>query len=535
MKKISVISIILVLALILGSFSVSAEPLDADSVLSTARNTLSFTVLSSEDISSVTENLYLPSVWGGADVYWTSNNETLLRIDGQTGIVSRPPFGDGRACVVLSAHIMYGGKSVTKSFLVRINESYIGRNVSSALAKVRDDFDKSFMSMQNLLAIREDLKFPEINVNGITITYVSENPDILTSDGKITRDMSKNKIANFAVNFVYGYEITRLTYSMVIKSVTADEVDDMLRDDMDWIISELSTKHKLQKITENLVFPTETPNKSDVAYISSNTNVLKNDGTISPNSVDNNVTVTIRLTKRGQELTDTVSVKILAENKLVPSGGSMGGSGGSGGSESGSQLINEGSGEVIKEFDQLSTNKGTFLDVSKSHWAYEAVEGLNNNRIISGDGNGFFRPDDTLTREELVKMVVLASDAFLTDAECAFTDIPVNDWSYGYVASAFSHGIVNGRNDGTFGRGEKVTRQDAAVIIYNALKLMSVKTQPGDIGFADEGTISEYAKTPISCLKNIGLVNGKGNNEFKPLDNLTRAEGAAMIWRMIQK
>ena len=41
-------------------------------------------------------------------------------------------------------------------------------------------------------------------------------------------------------------------------------------------------------------------------------------------------------------------------------------------------------------------------------WAHEAIEYLAENDVINGDGNGNFLPDNNITREEFVKMIVLA-------------------------------------------------------------------------------------------------------------------------------
>lgn len=531
MKKTSVISIILSLILAVSSFVCCAEEIqDAENILKTARNKLTFSVLTDEDIGSVTEDLYLPTQWEGTNIYWTSNNETLLRIDGETGVISRPPFGDGRACVVLSAHLGYENQSVTKNFLIRISEASIGRESSSSLAKVREDFDRAFLSKQNLLAIRNDLVIPEVEASGITVTYVSENPDIVSSDGMVTRPMDEDKIAGFVVNFTYGYERTRLSYALVVKAMNDEEVDTMLEEDLNWVISELQNNHKLNKLTENLSLPTSGPNGSQVTYSSSNTGVLGNDGKIKPDDSAKDVNLTITVTIRGQQLSDTVDIKVLAKNTYNGAGGSSGSSGG------GSQSISGGSGNTVMQFDKLNYDNKVFDDVENSHWAADAIRGLKQRNLISGDGSGNFRPNDVLTREELVKMVVLAANAFITDGYGEFTDVPVNHWSNAYITAAFSQGLISGRGDGTFGLGDNVTRQDASVIIYNTLRFMNHDLiSDGTITFADIDNISGYARTAISELQMIGLINGKGDNMFMPLDNLTRAEGAAIIWRMLQQ
>lgn len=531
MKKTSVISIVLSLVLIFSSFTCYAEEAPTtETVLRTARNTLAFSVMSDEDISSVTNDLYLPAHWADTDIYWTSNNETLLHVDGETGVVSRPPFGDGRACVILSANMVYENQSVTKNFFVRIKEESIGRESSSIVTKARDDFDREFLSNQNVLAIRDNLVLPEINTAGITVSYVSENPEVISSEGIITRSMYEDKIVNFVVNFHYGYEITRLSYALVVKAMNSDEVDIMLEEDLAWIISELQDNHKLNKLTENLSLPQSAPNGSEITYSSSDTDVLGDNGKIKPSDSPENVDLTITVSIRGMELSSSISIRVLAKNEYNGAGG------GSGGSFGGSQPVNSASGNTVTMIDKLGSDTKVFNDVENSHWASSAIRGLKDKNLISGDGSGNFRPNDYLTREELVKMVVLSAGAFITDGYGEFTDVPFNHWSYYYINSAYSQGLISGRGDGTFGIGENVTRQDAAVIIYNTLIHMKHNVSGNNnITFADAENISAYALKAIAELQNTGIINGKGDNMFMPLDNLTRAEGAAIIWRMLQK
>lgn len=537
MKRISVISIVLSLIMAFSSFVCYAESVqDASAVLKTARNKLVFSVLSDEKISEVTKDLYLPAKWEGTSIYWTSNNETLLRVDGEKGVISRPPFGDGLACVVLSAHIGYQNQSVTKNFMVRISEAEIGRNCSASLAKVRNDFDKAFLSKQNLLAVRNNLIIPEVNADGITVTYVSENPDVISSEGVVTRDMQEDKIADFVVNFTYGYERTRLSYPIVVKAMSDNEVDTMLSEDLNWVMSNLQSNHKLDKLIENLSLSLTGPNGSQITYSSNNIEVLDNNGNINPSDSIQDVKLTITVTLRGQQLSGELNIKVLAQNSYDEFAGGSENSGGGIGGGGGSTSVSGGSGNVVMQLDKLGYNENLFNDVDNSHWATDAIRGLKDKGIVSGDGDGDFRPNDVLTREELVKMVILSVNAFVTDGYVNFSDVPVNHWSYYYISSAFSQGLISGRGDGTFGLGCYITRQDAAVIIYNTLVQLGKHIDgDGNTAFADMASISNYATGAVSALEKMGLINGKGNNMYMPFDNLTRAEGAAMIWRMLQK
>jgi len=528
MKKKSVISAIIALILIFESFSCFAQ--DADSVLRQARSKLVFSVLSSEDIENVTEDLYLPGKWEGTDIYWKSSNETYLSIDGEKGTVSRPPYGDGRICVVLSAHIGYENKTVTRNFMVRIEEMSIGRQISTSLKSFKDDFDRAFLSNQNLMAVRDDLIIPQFTRTYMTMNCISENPEIITDDGKITRSMYEDKIVNFTVNFTYGYERTAITYPIIVKSMQSEELSLMAREDMDWVLDTLRSGYNLSRVTGNMTLPVSGPNNSTITYSSSNSGVLSDKGIVNQGQESNQVELTITLKLGNQTITERIDITVSAKNSYStpePEGGSPGGG----------TPVTGSKGNVTLEKNYSASDYSPFKDVSINHWAKDAITGLEKAGVINGDGTGNFRPDDYLTREELVKMVVSASGIQLDPSTemIPFTDIYRADWCYPYVYMAYLKGIVRGRADGTFGKGENITRQDTSVIIYNnlVLRLYPFKNN-GIITFDDAQNVSEYAKRAVSELQQMGLINGKGGNMFMPNDKLTRAEAATMIWRMMQ-
>lgn len=539
MKRITAISLMLALVLTLLPGAVFAQ--STEDILNSAKNKLTFSVLSEESIENVTKDLYLPSSWqNGTYIYWTSNNESLLKIDGEKGIVSQPPFGDGLSCVALCAHIGYDNQWINKYFLVRISELEIGRNYSSALIAARNEFDQAFVRAQNLLEIKDNLILPTLSNKAISVSFVSQNPDIITSEGKVTRSLKEDRVAEFVVNFSYGYERTRLSYALIVKATNSEEVEAMLKKDLDWVVSELNKNYNLNKLSEDIELPSSGPNGTVFSYKSSDTDVIEADGTIYPDDEKQTVELTVTASMSGLSDERVLNITVLPANSYQQggSGGSGGGGGGGAGSSAGGgggSPVSAGTGKVTMQMDLELGTKQVFKDVSNSHWANEAIMALKNKGIVSGDDTGNFRPDAKLTREELVKMVVLATNISLDGAEADFKDVDKAHWCYPYVAAGFANGIISGRDDGTFGRGASVTRQDAAVIIYNTMIRKNLNVEGSQTEeFADMNSVSDYAKTGVAAMKRIGLINGKGDNMFMPLDNLSRAEAAMMIWRMIK-
>ena len=112
-----------------------------------------------------------------------------------------------------------------------------------------------------------------------------------------------------------------------------------------------------------------------------------------------------------------------------------------------------------------------------------------------------------------------------------FADVAENDWYKPYVLTAKKLGIVNGVSDTQFGIGMNITRQDMAVMINRILDKNEVTDKSSD--FVDVDDVSDYALDAVRYVKRIGLIQGY-DGQFRPLDNLTRAEAAKVINSLIQ-
>ena len=91
--------------------------------------------------------------------------------------------------------------------------------------------------------------------------------------------------------------------------------------------------------------------------------------------------------------------------------------------------------------------------------------------IISGYGDGTFRPNTSVTRGQLAKIVVLAWGwAVDTSGGPHFSDVPPDSPFYGMVETAFHRGIISGYGDGTFRVGANATRGQISKIVYSAIQ-----------------------------------------------------------------
>lgn len=180
--------------------------------------------------------------------------------------------------------------------------------------------------------------------------------------------------------------------------------------------------------------------------------------------------------------------------------------------------------------EQPSDTKVTFDDINEATWAKEYIEKLAAAGYVNGKDGKNFRPNDYITREEFVKILVFALGLKADASETTFNDVPANAWYAGYVNVAYKNGIVNGNGAGGFGTGGNITRQDLATMVYRASKM---KSNVPASKFADDGEIAEYAKEAVYTLNSAGVLNGKGDNKFAPKALATRAEASKIIYLAI--
>lgn len=213
--------------------------------------------------------------------------------------------------------------------------------------------------------------------------------------------------------------------------------------------------------------------------------------------------------------------------------------GGGGGGSRGNVSIGSGiSYDEVKKDDNDTKEQSVFKDIDTVPWAKNAIESLYKSRIINGKEKGYFCPNDSVTREEFVKMVVGAFRLNLVfeDNKDVFSDVTPNDWFYQSVMCAYSGGIIKGISESEFGSGLNISRQDLAVMVYNAAKACSIDI-PSDIQkteFVDGGDISDYAKEAVERLQTSGIISGYEDGSFKPQGNADRAEAAKIIHSLMQ-
>lgn len=190
--------------------------------------------------------------------------------------------------------------------------------------------------------------------------------------------------------------------------------------------------------------------------------------------------------------------------------------------------------EEPEKLDESKMPVGAFSDLAGYDWAADAINGLRQAGILRGDGNGTFRPGDSMTREELLTMLLAVFYVDVEDADAPFGDIIPGAWYCDVVGTAYKKGITNGMGDGTFGIGTMVIRADMVVLASRLMKEQKLiySQDTAAFVFGDFLDIPEYAYNDVSGFQQAGFVKGDDKGCFNPMNNVTRAEAAVMFWNI---
>ncbi len=187
-------------------------------------------------------------------------------------------------------------------------------------------------------------------------------------------------------------------------------------------------------------------------------------------------------------------------------------------------------------------NKVAFSDV-QNHWAQETINNLGSRLIVSGIGDNRFEPNRDVTRAEFVTMVVRALGLRGSDSDKdLFQDVPSTAWYYNTLAAAYEHEIISGYLNSEFRPVDKITREQAMTIIARAMKIteMELDLNSDEVeellsSFEDGERVADYARNSVAACVKAGIVTGRNGKLLAPKDNITRAEAASMITRLLEK
>lgn len=166
----------------------------------------------------------------------------------------------------------------------------------------------------------------------------------------------------------------------------------------------------------------------------------------------------------------------------------------------------------------------TFEDV-QGHWGERAIERWVDYGIVNGD-KGQFRPDDSLTRGEMAVIIANLLNLENKSENNPFSDLDDN-WYTDALLACYEAGIFSGDAAGTIRPKDTITRQEAMVVLCNAMRIAPKEGSLND--FNDGAAVADWASGFVKALTDAGIVNGVGNNMLQPNGEISRASVVTIL------
>lgn len=212
-----------------------------------------------------------------------------------------------------------------------------------------------------------------------------------------------------------------------------------------------------------------------------------------------------------------------------PSHGTGGGSGG-GGSSSEKDVESDKVDSDIKPEIPVVTPTVKYPDI-ETHWAKNEINDLSEKGVISGYEDGTFKPDNSITRAEFLALATRLIDSE-ERADIDFNDVVSSDWYYDVVRKGVALGIIS--KDTSFRPDDLISREEMCKIVSGVSdKLGILEEDSGPIYFEDKDDISLWAESYVAKMTASGIIKGNDRGEFLPKGKTTRAEAAAVIYRIL--
>ena len=186
----------------------------------------------------------------------------------------------------------------------------------------------------------------------------------------------------------------------------------------------------------------------------------------------------------------------------------------------------------------LAEKADDFTDVSRSDWYYQFVDYVTSKGYFNGVADKTFAPADNMTRAMFVTVLFRFHGAKGDSSQSAFVDVAPGEWYTAAINWAAANKIVDGVGNGKFAPNDPITRAQMCAMIERYLDLYRkawkvTLPESGSLSvMVDESAIPAYALAAVKQCQRHGLVNGFEDGTFRPNELSTRAQVAAVIYRM---
>jgi hypothetical protein len=170
-----------------------------------------------------------------------------------------------------------------------------------------------------------------------------------------------------------------------------------------------------------------------------------------------------------------------------------------------------------------------YNDVGENHWAGEYISAMSASGIIAGFPDGGFRPNETVSYGEFIKMALLAAGGADPGNSAK------GNWAETYYDAALSRACFTGNDISKQALPFAIPREYMALIISNILGAAEIEDYTRiqeDISDINYRSKHEYDITKVYAA---GIITGYPDKTFRSDGHLNRAEAAAVIYRLVNE
>lgn len=160
----------------------------------------------------------------------------------------------------------------------------------------------------------------------------------------------------------------------------------------------------------------------------------------------------------------------------------------------------------------------SFHDVTNQTWGYEAIQTMNEKKVIMGYSNGDFKPEQAVTRAEFAAMINRLF-GLKEKGEIAYQDISKSYWAMGEIQIATKAGYMKGDEKGLFNPNRMVTRNEMAVVLDKLLELDEKEWKQ----LPAMNHVPKWARASAQRLVAAGVMTESDFKNLKPLKRVDLA------------
>lgn len=183
--------------------------------------------------------------------------------------------------------------------------------------------------------------------------------------------------------------------------------------------------------------------------------------------------------------------------------------------------------------DQAQTTPLSFTDVPSSYWGYTPIMNMSGKGYIKGIGNNKFDPEANCKRCDFTIVLTQIMQIDKTAVTSNYSDVKAEDYFYNYVGAAKAKNIDAGVSDDKFRPNDYITREEMMVMIYKGLVDIQGEVYNTDVSglskFTDADSVTPEYKEAVAALTNSNIVAGMSATELAPKANITRAQMAQLL------